>query len=200
MIPLVSHGDSAQRDLPWGTIWSVVGPLVGVVIGALLTPFAAWHWQRKQLEAENKKDEYRSLLDVLGTCVQEIKSLKERTYIPRRAVSGVLGRQESSAEWAAQMADGMQQAAAERVSITRETLAALRSASKVLEDRLFIDEALRKHKIKEDWNQMQELAMLPGAFSPPANPEERRFDSIEFELRWQDLASKIRRIAREDID
>lgn len=42
-------------------IWAAVGPLVGVIIGGIL---AAW-WQRRHWILDNKKVEYRELLDAL---------------------------------------------------------------------------------------------------------------------------------------
>jgi len=53
-------------------MWNAIGPLVGVVIGALLTPWVAWHWQRKQWMLDNKKQEYRDLLDGLLQASDEI--------------------------------------------------------------------------------------------------------------------------------
>jgi hypothetical protein len=44
-------------------IWAAVGPLVGVVVGGLLT---AW-WQRRQWILDNKALEYRQALDALNT-------------------------------------------------------------------------------------------------------------------------------------
>ncbi|HXA76968.1 MAG TPA: hypothetical protein VNV41_07515 [Candidatus Acidoferrales bacterium] len=46
-------------------MWNVIGPLVGVVIGALLTPWISWRWQHRQWVMDNKKQEYRDLLDGL---------------------------------------------------------------------------------------------------------------------------------------
>jgi hypothetical protein len=44
-------------------MWAVVGPLVGVVIGAWLTA----RWQRKKWILDNKTSEYRSILDALNS-------------------------------------------------------------------------------------------------------------------------------------
>lgn len=49
-------------------IWSVIGPLVGVLIGAGLTR----SWQRKQWVLENKKSEYRELISVLSRSYHSI--------------------------------------------------------------------------------------------------------------------------------
>jgi len=188
MIPIDVAG-AARQGTDWSEIWNAIGPLVGVVIGALMTPWVAWHWQRKQSESDNKKEEYRDLLDILGACVQEVKTLKEKVYSRSKLIYG--GTELMEEEY---------RESQERGALTRETLATLRTASKVLEDRLFIDEPLRKHRIREDWNHMQDMAvLLPGAFDPPADPEQKRFDPFEFEQKWQELATKIRRIAREDI-
>jgi len=44
-------------------VWAVVGPLVGVVIGAWLTA----RWQRKKWILDNKTSEYRGILDALNS-------------------------------------------------------------------------------------------------------------------------------------
>ena len=187
MIPF-DLGGAPRQGTDWGEIWNAAGPLVGVVIGALMTPWVAWHWQRKQSESDNKREEYRDLLDTLGACVQDIKTMKEKVYVRSKLVYG--GTELMEEEY---------RESQERGSLTRQTLATLRTATRVFEDRLFIDEALKKHRIREDWNRMQDMAvLLPGAFSPPTDPEQKRFDPFEFEQKWQELADKIRRIARED--
>jgi hypothetical protein len=53
-------------------VWNAIGPLVGVVIGALLTPWIAWRWQHRQWIFDNKKQEYRDLLDDLFQASEEI--------------------------------------------------------------------------------------------------------------------------------
>jgi hypothetical protein len=53
-------------------MWNVIGPLVGVVIGALLTPWISWRWQHRQWVMDNKKQEYRDLLDGLIQASDEI--------------------------------------------------------------------------------------------------------------------------------
>ncbi len=53
-------------------MWNVIGPLVGVVIGALLTPWISWRWQHRQWSMDNKKQEYRDLLDGLFQASEEI--------------------------------------------------------------------------------------------------------------------------------
>jgi hypothetical protein len=46
-------------------MWSGVGPLVGVLIGA----WSARSWQRKQWELDNRGAEYRELITVLSQSV-----------------------------------------------------------------------------------------------------------------------------------
>lgn len=53
-------------------MWNAIGPLVGVVIGALLTPWIAWRWQHRQWSLDNRKQEYRDLLDGLFQASEEI--------------------------------------------------------------------------------------------------------------------------------
>jgi hypothetical protein len=52
--------------------WNAIGPLVGVVIGAILVPWVSWRWQHKQWSLDNKKQEYRELLDGLFLAIEEI--------------------------------------------------------------------------------------------------------------------------------
>src|SRR5438067_2224291 len=42
-------------------IWAAIGPLIGVLVGAWLTA----RWQRKRWIQDNKKAEYREVLDTL---------------------------------------------------------------------------------------------------------------------------------------
>jgi hypothetical protein len=54
------------RQFDFITLWTTLGPLIGVAIGALLTPFCTSRWQRKQWLLDGKKAEYRELLSVLA--------------------------------------------------------------------------------------------------------------------------------------
>lgn len=56
----------------WNEIWHDLGPLVGVVVGALLTPWITWRWQHRQWSLDNRKQEYRELLDGLHRATEEI--------------------------------------------------------------------------------------------------------------------------------
>ena len=63
------------------TIWSSVGPLVGVFLGAYLSQ----RWQQKQWLLNNKKQEYRELLDALSGAFFHLMTkvpLDPRTGIP----------------------------------------------------------------------------------------------------------------------
>jgi dihydroorotase-like cyclic amidohydrolase len=68
----LSHGGSL-RD--WLSIWSAVGSVVCVVIGALLGSYLSSRGQRKQWIADNKKQEYRELLTTLTKAYQELAAL-----------------------------------------------------------------------------------------------------------------------------
>jgi len=82
--------------------------------------------------------------------------------------------------------------------LVRQLLATVRNATSVLDDRLFIADALERHEIKKRWAKIEKIAMRRGAFSPPSASEEK-FDSVEFDLAWEKLATDIRHIAIEDI-
>src|SRR2546423_13008725 len=47
-------------------VWPVLGPLVGVMIGAVLSPYVTNYWHRRQWVLDNTRAEYRELLGVLA--------------------------------------------------------------------------------------------------------------------------------------
>src|SRR6185312_11095669 len=118
-------------------------PLVGVVIGALLAPWVTWRLQRKQSLSDSKKAEYRELLGTLGSCVHELNGLKETppsdTFV-------------SLTQFSAEQFDRQ---AKERLVLEQKIISALRNASRVFEDRIFIDEALKKEKVREKWTPLE---------------------------------------------
>lgn len=60
LIISVSYWDSIVMAV--GTVWLAVGPLIGVVVGALLTR----RIQRQQWVADSRKQEYRELMTALS--------------------------------------------------------------------------------------------------------------------------------------
>jgi hypothetical protein len=50
------------------TIWAVIGPIIGIVAGHLLTR----SWQKKQWLMDNKRDEYRDVIRVLCGAIRPI--------------------------------------------------------------------------------------------------------------------------------
>lgn len=162
--------------------------MVGVIVGAFITPWLPWFLQSKQSLVENKKAEYKELLDTLGSCVHELHGLKETpAYLDGIVVVGSL------------LWEGINRRSEEAFRITQKVISILRAASRVFEDRLFIDDTLRKENVREKWEPIERMAMLPGAFDLPTNNNEVRFNGAEFRAAWETLAREIRRIAREDI-
>jgi hypothetical protein len=126
-------------------------------------------------------------LDRLSECVREVKAIKEKVYIPSTAVFGGTDFIEDKHRYGV-----------EHSALVRQLLATVRNATSVLDDRLFIADALERHEIKKRWAKLEKIATRRGAFSPPSASEER-FDSVEFDLAWEKLATDIRHIAIEDI-
>ena len=107
-----------------GKAWAVLGPLVGVVIGAWLSR----SWQRKQWELDSKKAEYRELISTL--------SENYHTILTNRAIKF------------------SQQASLVSGSEMRETMDAGVAGLRVIEDRIFIDIQMRKKSIYQMWSDL----------------------------------------------
>jgi len=109
-------------------IWAAIGPLIGVLVGAWLTA----RWQRKRWIQDNKRAEYREVLDALQ---------KYRWYLLNYlAVAGgslVAEDARTHEERRAAFADA-------EVSV-----------SNCLADRLFIRESLARTKVREDLRKFQ---------------------------------------------
>jgi len=109
-------------------IWAAIGPLIGVLVGAWLTA----RWQRKRWIQDNKRAEYREVLDALQ---------KYRWHLLNHlaVVGGPL--------------------VAEDARTHEERRAALADAevsvSNCLADRLFIRESLARTKVREDLRKFQ---------------------------------------------
>lgn len=105
--------------------WSIIGPLVGLLIGAWLSR----SWQRKQWVLEGKKAEYRELISTLSQSYHCILKNWPALIAPFGEVICTL-------------TDGAQQ---------RETLEAEVAGQRVIEDRIFIDKAMRAENVREQW-------------------------------------------------
>jgi len=104
--------------------WPAVGPLVGVVIGALLSR----SWQQTQWLLEGKKTEYRELLNTLSQSYQLI--VKNWPYpIPGGAT----------------ITSGEQ-----RREINEENYA----GDRVIQDRIFIDSQMYANKVLDRWSDL----------------------------------------------
>lgn len=164
-------------------IISPITGLLGVVLGHLL----AGHSQSRQFAKASKKDEFRSLLDVLGTSVRQIKELKSHVYVTSGNVFDSMTLMNEQRRIQAEMSD-----------VKQLITSALLAASQALDDRLFIDTALTKNNVRGDWKKIEEMAHLPGA-GQQQRPQQEVFNVAEFTQAWMELARKIRRIAEEDL-
>jgi hypothetical protein len=102
-------------------IWSALGPLIGIGLGAYLTR----SWQRKQWSLDNKKTEYRELISTLSRSVQRII---HNVPLPSYAGLAVVNPEEE-----------------------KEILLANVDARSVIHDRIFIHSRLQSENILERW-------------------------------------------------
>lgn len=107
-----------------GRAWSVIGPLVGVLIGAWL----ARSWQRKQWVLDGKKAEYRELLSILSESYHCMAKYWN-DFTP--------------------MVGGIGHPFTER---RERSLAAGTAGHRVIEDRVFIDKQMREADILQKWS------------------------------------------------
>lgn len=104
-------------------IWAVVGPLVGVLIGAWL----AARWQRRQWIQDNKKVEYRQMLDAVQAYRWHLLNHLAAVTGPPVAIDARTYHEEATA-------------------LVRSKAA----LNNCVADRLFIREQLARTKVKED--------------------------------------------------
>lgn len=126
-------------------ILAVVGSLVGVGLGAWLTS----RWQHKQWVLDNKKAEYRELLDMLNVyCFQLLKSIA--TYAPTEIPNLYSAKQKDSDD-----------------RTLHETQVSLNNA---LTDRLFIRKALTEHSVLQKFEEHVRQLDAGEYFSDTQNP------------------------------
>ena len=104
-------------------IWAVTGPIVGVLIGSWL----AARWQRTQWIQDNKKVEYRQLLDAVQAYQWHLLNHLAAVTGPPVAIDARTYHEEAAA-----------------LVHSRATL------NDCLADRLFIRERIARSKVKED--------------------------------------------------
>jgi hypothetical protein len=106
-----------------GAIWAVIGPFLGVLVGAWLTA----RWQRKQWILDNKKAEYRQLLDAVQAYRWHLLNRLAAIRGPLVAIDARTYNEEAAAR-----------------EHSRATL------NNCLADRLFIRERIARNKVKEE--------------------------------------------------
>lgn len=102
-------------------VWAVLGPLIGVSLGAYLTR----SWQRTQWTLEGTKTEYRELLSTLSRSVRAI--LYNSPILYGGGLSVTTGEQE-------------------KLVMQADT-----DARNVIEDRIFIHSTVQRENILERW-------------------------------------------------
>ena len=106
-------------------VWAVVGPLVGIVLGAWLTQ----RWQRKRWICDNKVAEYRGILDALNSyrfMLIEYQSLYKVALVAVPA----------------------QKAYDDLVALAK----ALGAVTNAFADRIFTRQAIEKSGVRNDWS------------------------------------------------
>ncbi len=148
-------------------IWAAVGPLVGVIIGGMLT---AW-WQRRYWILDNKKAEYRELVDALHNYRWEV-TRQVRQF----------GKVSTSPDVAGPAAEG-------QIALAKAVDAVWRS----LADRFFISKALVNSTIHQD---MQNLDHdMSGIDQLSLDQWTKKWYELYGELRrmaWKDLGIRKR--------
>jgi hypothetical protein len=106
-------------------MWAVVGPLVGVGLGAWLTA----RWQRKKWILDNKVAEYRSILDALNSYRRKLATFNA-LYGP--GSDGVLIKERHEAQM--------------------DMFQALDAVNNAFADRIFIRQTVEKSGARNDWD------------------------------------------------
>lgn len=119
----------------WITIAGSLG--VGTVLGTLLSYFLTSRLQRRDWIYDNRKLEWRELIDELHSCMQ---------------LMGAAFRWKGSV-------GSLEDRAAERTQISR----AIVRGSQVIRNRIFIADVLTKHGIADRWNKLSEMTNTSGA-------------------------------------
>lgn len=161
--------------------------VAGGLVGALLTALAGGYFQDVAFIRDNKKAEYRTLLDSLTAAVEKIQETKNYLIVPGTP-------QLDPNDWTT----GMTQAQAQRVYRHQQIVSTLIQADHVIDSRLFIQDKLKEYAIKEDWRKIEVLAHRPRADEAPIGPA-AQFDGLVFALAWGVLMQKIMRVAEEDV-
>jgi hypothetical protein len=146
-----------------GHLWSALGPLIGVVLGWLLSTRS----QESVWVTNSRKEEWRELISTLQRCQQTIREVKSK------------------------LPQGMTISAREPI---RE---AQLEGARVILDRIFILESLKKNSVKEDWDRIQRMSDLASPLV--AAPLQSAFSLTDFDKEWSALHSKLADLARKDL-
>ena len=117
----------------WHTIFNVIG--FSSLLAAILSYFLTARFQRRNWISDNRKLEWRQLIDELYECMQ---------------MMGLAFR------WRGMLEDPEIDQA--HVKIARGVV----RGSQLIGNRLFIDDTLREHKIAEKWNALANMTKRPG--------------------------------------
>jgi len=107
--------------------------LLGVVVGAVMSPFLTARWQHNQWVLDNKKAEYRELLDLLETY-----SLRLLDYLGKYPDFGPISPATE----------------ADQVAARRQVFEIQNSLNLALADRLFTRKALAKRDVRRQFEEL----------------------------------------------
>jgi len=155
-----------------------------VMADANLEMAKSMHSQSRQWVKDSKKQEYRTLLDTLGACIQEaIQPKYTHVGMPQ--------------DFYGQIHEGSRR----RAEIQQRITAAFLEAGRVLRDRLFIEEALKKNDIDGEWRKLEQMTENLGWMADNQTSTARKpFSLSEFQQAWKDLSDRIRVIAQQDFE
>ena len=129
-------GTMMQPQIPiWITISGSLG--AGTVLGTFLSHFLASRLQRQNRIFDNRKLEWRELIDELHGCMQ---------------LMGAAFRWKGSSA-------SLEERAIERTQISRAVV----RGSQVIRNRIFIADVLTKHRIADRWKKLSEMTNTSSA-------------------------------------
>jgi hypothetical protein len=142
--------------------------------------------QSRQWVKDSKKEEYRALLDTLGACTKQIIQLKYSAPPPMPKGLDFIDSANAVVQF--------------RFEVNQRITGAFLEAGRVMGDRLFIEDALKRNDVFAEWRKLEEMAQDRPGPGQPVSAQQQTFSSVEFGQAWEKLAARIRQIARQDIE
>ena len=141
--------------------------VAGSLGGTTLGWFLGSWSQKRAWFLNSRKEEWRELISTLERCKQAIREAK--ATIPFSMITLAAGQ-----------------------AIRDSQL----EGARVIRDRLFISEVLKKNKVKEDWDKIQQISNL--ATYDVKSPVNHPFTVSEFDKAWSEMYSKLTDLIEKD--